>query len=70
MKKELEMINTNPYKAAGFNPLLVMDVWEHAYLLDYKPADRRKHIEGFSSNIDWNAVETRLNDATPRAVSA
>ena len=25
---------------AGFNPVLVMDVWEHAFLLDYKPAER------------------------------
>jgi hypothetical protein len=24
---------------AGFNPILVMDVWEHAFILDYKPAD-------------------------------
>lgn len=45
---------------AGFVPALVMDVWEHAYLLDYKPADRPKYIEAFFSNIDWTAVEGRL----------
>lgn len=45
---------------AGFTPILVMDVWEHAYLLDFKPADRPKYIEAFFSNIDWNAVEARL----------
>ena len=45
---------------AGFNPVLVMDVWEHAYLLDYKPAERPKYIEAFFSNIDWSAVEERL----------
>ena len=45
---------------AGFNPILVMDVWEHAFLLDYKPAERPKYIEAFFSNIDWNAVEERL----------
>ena len=45
---------------AGFIPLLVMDVWEHAFLLDYKPADRPKYIEAFLSNIDWNAVEKRI----------
>ena len=45
---------------AGFNPVLVMDVWEHAFLLDYKPAERPKYIEAFFSNIDWNAVERRL----------
>ena len=45
---------------AGFNPILVMDVWEHAFLLDYKPADRPKYIEAFFSNINWTAVEERL----------
>ena len=45
---------------AGFVPLLVMDVWEHAYLLDFKPADRPKYIEAFLSNVDWNAVERRM----------
>ncbi len=45
---------------AGFHPLLVMDVWEHAYLLDYKPADRPKYIEAFFSNIDWPAVDGRI----------
>jgi Fe-Mn family superoxide dismutase len=47
---------------AGFEPVLVMDVWEHAFLLDYKPAERPKYIEAFFSNIDWNAVEARLKD--------
>lgn len=47
---------------AGFSPILVMDVWEHAYLLDYKPAERPKYIEAFFSNIDWTEVESRLID--------
>jgi Fe-Mn family superoxide dismutase len=45
---------------AGFKPILVMDVWEHAFLLDYKPAERPKYIEAFFSNINWNAVDQRL----------
>jgi Fe-Mn family superoxide dismutase len=45
---------------AGFVPLLVMDVWEHAFLLDYKPADRPKYIEAFMANVDWGAVESRF----------
>jgi Fe-Mn family superoxide dismutase len=49
---------------SGFTPALVMDVWEHAYLLDYKPAERPKYIEAFFSNIDWNAVEQRLKAGT------
>jgi Fe-Mn family superoxide dismutase len=44
---------------AGFKPVLVMDVWEHAFLLDYKPAERPKYIEAFFSNIDWSVVDER-----------
>ena len=55
-------------EVAGFNPILVMDVWEHAFLLDYKPAERPKYIEAFFSNINWSTVEGRLkhtkSDAT------
>ena len=49
---------------AGFTPILVMDVWEHAYLLDYKPAERPKYIEAFFSNIAWDTVEERLKKIT------
>lgn len=45
---------------AGYKPILVMDVWEHAFLLDYKPAERPKYIEAFFSNICWHTVESRV----------
>jgi Fe-Mn family superoxide dismutase len=45
---------------SGFRPLLVMDVWEHAYLLDYKPADRPRYIGAFFANVDWEAVDQRI----------
>lgn len=45
---------------AGFAPVLVMDVWEHAFLLDYKPSERAKYIEAFFSNVNWDAVDARL----------
>ena len=45
---------------AGFAPVLVMDVWEHAFILDYKPSERVSYIEAFFSNINWKAVEDRL----------
>ena len=48
---------------AGFVPSLVMDVWEHAYLLDYKPSERGTYIESFFANIDWKAVDERLHIA-------
>jgi Fe-Mn family superoxide dismutase len=53
---------------AGFIPILVMDVWEHAYLLDFKPAERPKYIEAFFTNVAWNTVESRLKgDAAVRS---
>ena len=56
---------------AGFIPVLVMDVWEHAFLLDYKPADRPKYIEAFFSNIDWEEVNARLRAGTgAKSISA
>ena len=45
---------------AGFKPLLVMDVWEHAFMRDYKATEKAKYIEAFFSNLDWRAVESRL----------
>jgi superoxide dismutase, Fe-Mn family len=47
---------------AGFKPVLVMDVWEHAFLLDYKPAERGKYIDAFFANVDWGAVERRASE--------
>ena len=55
---------------AGFIPVLVMDVWEHAYLLDYKPAERASYVEAFFSNIDWKAAEKRLQLCEPAVVGA
>src|SRR5205809_1388732 len=55
---------------AGFNPILVMDVWEHAFLLDYKPAESPKYIDAFLLNIDWVTVEKRLKTGTARRAAA
>jgi len=51
---------------AGFNPILVMDVWEHAFLLDYKPTERPKYIEAFFSNIGWSVLDARLGNSMLR----
>ena len=45
---------------AGYRPILIMDVWEHAFIRDYAPADRPKYIESFFSNINWDMVSSRL----------
>ncbi len=47
---------------AGATPLLVMDVFEHAYIRDYG-IKRADYIDVFMKNIDWNTVEERFRNA-------
>ena len=49
---------------AGFTPLLVMDVWEHAFMRDYQASERGKYIEAFFRNIDWRMIERRLQETS------
>jgi len=44
---------------AGCKPLLVMDVFEHAYISDYQ-LKRTEYIDAFFKNINWEVVEERL----------
>ncbi len=44
---------------AGCQPVLVMDVFEHAFMIDYG-LKRADYIEAFFRNINWEAVEGRL----------
>ena len=47
---------------ARWKPILVMDVWEHAFMRDYKATEKAKYIEAFFRNVDWQMVERRLNE--------
>ena len=50
---------------SGAVPLLIMDVFEHAFMIDYG-LKRADYIEAFFKAIDWAAVVKRFNDATMR----
>lgn len=50
---------------SGGEPLLVMDVFEHAYITQYG-LDRGKYINAFFDNIDWAKVSKRYHDANAR----
>lgn len=54
---QIEKHNSNIYP--NFKILMVLDVWEHAYYIDYKN-DRAKYIESFWNIVNWDKVAERL----------
>ena len=42
---------------AGCQIILALDMWEHAYYLDYIPSEKKKYIEAFFENLNWETVE-------------
>ena len=44
---------------AHLKPLLVCDVWEHAYYIDYK-SERKNYTKNFWSLVNWEFVESRF----------
>lgn len=54
---QIEKHNTNVYP--GHRILMVLDVFEHAYYVDYKN-DRAKFVEAFWNIVNWNEVNNRL----------
>jgi len=65
---DLSMLTTvvgdaqNTFPLWNATPILAMDVYEHAYWIDYGRA-RAKYIEAFFNNLDWNVVEQNLEKA-------
>ena len=55
---------------ARCKPLLVMDVWEHAFMRDYRASERLRYVDAFFTNIDWTTVERRFNEGQAQRSSA
>ena len=48
---------------AGLSILFALDLWEHAYMVDYVPAEKKNYIDAFFANLNWSVVEKRFDDA-------
>ena len=46
---------------AGLPILLALDLWEHAYMVDYVPAEKKNYIDAFFANLNWSVVEKRFD---------
>lgn len=40
--------------------ILALDMWEHSYMLDYVPGDKKKYVEAFLENLNWTIIEQRF----------
>ncbi|MEK9160928.1 MAG: Fe-Mn family superoxide dismutase [Patescibacteria group bacterium] len=49
---------------AGLPIILVLDLWEHAYMVDYVPAQKKTYVEAFLENVNWTVVDARVKKVT------
>ena len=43
----------------GANVILMLDMWEHSYMLDYVPSEKKKYVEAFFQNLNFSIAERR-----------
>lgn len=49
---------------AGLPIILAVDLWEHAYMVDYVPSEKGEYIDAFLQNLNWSIPEKRFEKAT------
>jgi len=40
-------------------PIVCLDMWEHSYMLDVKPSEKKKYVEAYMQNINYKVCEKR-----------
>ena len=55
---------------AGLHALLVLDVFEHAWMVDYGAGEKGKYVKAFLENVSWEIVEQRFKDSAKRMAPA
>lgn len=59
----LDIVNTSnastPITEEGITPLITVDLWEHAYYIDYRNV-RPKYLEGFWNLVNWEFANENL----------
>jgi Fe-Mn family superoxide dismutase len=45
---------------AGLPIVLAMDMWEHAFMVDYLPSEKKDYVEAFFKNLNWKTIESRI----------
>lgn len=48
---------------SGLPIILALDLWEHAYMVDYLPSEKKAYIDAFFDNLNWKTVEARFTNA-------
>ena len=47
----------------GTKPILILDMWEHAFFSDYATGDKMKYVEAFLANLNWSVAENFFANA-------
>ena len=47
---------------SGLPIILALDMWEHAFMVDYVPAEKKNYVEAFLKNVNWSVIEKRFDD--------
>jgi Fe-Mn family superoxide dismutase len=68
-RKEMRLLNAwvdeqHLGQLSGCAPILALDMWEHSYVADYQPSGKKKYVEDFFTNLNWEKVEKNFETAS------